>query len=34
MQMRLLRMMDSEDSEGIADLEVQELGKGKGWVSD
>ncbi len=32
--MRLLRMMDSEDSEGIADLEVQELGKGKGWVSD
>ena len=32
--MCLLRIMSSEDNEGIADLEVQELGKGKGWVSD
>ncbi len=32
--MRLLHMMNSEDSEGMADLEVQELGKGKGWVND
>ncbi|KAA6420527.1 MAG: hypothetical protein FRX49_09688 [Trebouxia sp. A1-2] len=30
-QMCLLRIMSSEDNEGIADLEVQELGKGKGW---
>ncbi len=34
MMMRLLRMINSEYSEGMADLEVQELGKGKGWVSD
>ena len=33
-QMRLLHMMNSEDGEGMADLKIQELGKGKWWVSD
>ncbi len=32
--MRLLRMVNCEDGEGMADLEVQELGKGEGWVSN